>query len=71
MESEKGRGSEFTILLPIVADYREQWPPPRRDREDDDDDDANMERFNETVDEGEDDEAGELAGTTEGDAPAP
>jgi signal transduction histidine kinase len=28
VESEKGVGSIFTILLPIVPDYREQWPPP-------------------------------------------
>jgi len=28
VESEKGRGSVFTILLPIVEDYRIQWPPP-------------------------------------------
>ncbi|MGE0707229.1 MAG: ATP-binding protein [Planctomycetota bacterium] len=27
VESEKGSGSTFTILLPIVEDYREQWPP--------------------------------------------
>lgn len=28
VESEKGRGSLFTVLLPIVPDYRDQWPPP-------------------------------------------
>jgi signal transduction histidine kinase len=28
VESEKGQGSLFTMLLPIVEDYREQWPPP-------------------------------------------
>lgn len=28
VESEKGVGSIFTILLPIVPDYRDQWPPP-------------------------------------------
>ena len=28
VESEKGRGSVFTILLPIVEDYQTQWPPP-------------------------------------------
>ncbi len=30
VESEKGEGSLFTILLPIVEDYRDQWPPPDR-----------------------------------------
>lgn len=29
--SEKGVGSAFTILLPIVEDYRRQWPPPEED----------------------------------------
>ena len=47
VESEKGRGSLFTILLPIVPDYREHWPPPNTPEVSDDD----MERFNETVDE--------------------
>ncbi|MCW8140018.1 MAG: HAMP domain-containing histidine kinase, partial [Planctomycetota bacterium] len=28
VESEKGVGSIFTVLLPIVPDYRDQWPPP-------------------------------------------
>ncbi len=28
VESQRGAGSTFTILLPIVEDYREQWPPP-------------------------------------------
>lgn len=28
VESQRGQGSVFTILLPIVEDYREQWPPP-------------------------------------------
>jgi signal transduction histidine kinase len=28
LQSEKGRGSTFTVLLPIVADYLDQWPPP-------------------------------------------
>jgi signal transduction histidine kinase len=28
VESEKGSGSLFTIMLPIVEDYRDQWPPP-------------------------------------------
>ena len=28
VQSEKGRGSTFTVLLPIVPDYRDQWPPP-------------------------------------------
>src|SRR5690606_37438868 len=27
VESQRGAGSSFTILLPIVEDYREQWPP--------------------------------------------
>lgn len=28
VSSEKGRGSRFTLLLPIVEDWRDQWPPP-------------------------------------------
>ncbi|MEZ6185013.1 MAG: HAMP domain-containing sensor histidine kinase [Planctomycetota bacterium] len=28
VESEKGAGSVFTVQLPIVPDYRLQWPPP-------------------------------------------
>jgi signal transduction histidine kinase/tetratricopeptide (TPR) repeat protein len=28
VESEKGQGSTFTISLPVVEDYRDQWPPP-------------------------------------------
>jgi len=28
VESEKGAGSVFTVQLPIVPDYRQQWPPP-------------------------------------------
>ncbi|MBL4846105.1 MAG: HAMP domain-containing histidine kinase [Planctomycetes bacterium] len=35
VESEKGQGSMFTILLPIVEDYREQWPPPDLTQSDD------------------------------------
>lgn len=29
VESAKGTGSTFHIRLPIVAEYREQWPPPQ------------------------------------------
>ncbi|MCA8924790.1 MAG: HAMP domain-containing histidine kinase [Planctomycetes bacterium] len=28
VESEKAAGSVFTVQLPIVPDYRQQWPPP-------------------------------------------
>jgi signal transduction histidine kinase len=44
VESEKGRGTTFTILLPFVADYLDQWPPPDRGGSSPED-----ERFRETT----------------------